>query len=148
MVCLIIIWKIVIETSFSKSQMSDFLRRTYLDIETHNLGHMRCSPCFRADLKKKVGIFFKAMEEINDYVETVKPLTPRSAIQEGKCQSDGVSCGLWIYYTHWSSLCSGPWRFPRAPVFGFRLLSVFPLAVLIGLTVYCQSVFIFKLMSF
>ncbi|KAL3056018.1 hypothetical protein OYC64_018677 [Pagothenia borchgrevinki] len=54
------------------------------------------------------------MEEINDDVETVKPLTPRSAIQEG------------------------PRRFPRAPVLGFGLLSVFPLVVLIRLTVYCR----------
>ncbi|XP_033992131.1 CD209 antigen-like protein C [Trematomus bernacchii] len=54
------------------------------------------------------------MEEINDDVETVKPLTPRSAIQEG------------------------PRRFPRASVLGFGLLSVFLLAVFIGLTVYCH----------
>ncbi|XP_034003347.1 C-type lectin domain family 6 member A-like [Trematomus bernacchii] len=55
------------------------------------------------------------MEEINDDVETVKPLTLRSAtIQEG------------------------PRRFPRASVLGFGLLSVFPLVVLIGLKVYCH----------
>ncbi|XP_034003340.1 C-type lectin domain family 4 member E-like [Trematomus bernacchii] len=54
------------------------------------------------------------MEEINDDVETVKPLTPRSAIQEG------------------------PRRFPRASVLGFGLLSVFLLAVFIGLKVYCH----------
>ncbi|KAF3843490.1 hypothetical protein F7725_002339 [Dissostichus mawsoni] len=81
------------------------------------------------------------MEEINDDVETVKSLTPRSAtIKEGKCQSDGVICGLRIYYTHWSSLCSGPRsseRFPRASVLGFGLLSVFLLAVFIGLTKTC-----------
>ncbi|XP_034003332.1 CD209 antigen-like protein C [Trematomus bernacchii] len=55
------------------------------------------------------------MEEINDDVETVKPLTLRSAtIQEG------------------------PRRFPRASVLGFGLLSVFLLAVFIGLKVYCH----------
>ncbi|XP_034003341.1 CD209 antigen-like protein C [Trematomus bernacchii] len=55
------------------------------------------------------------MEEINDDVETVKPLTPRS-----------------------STIKEGPRRFPRASVLGFGLLSVFLLAVFIGLTVYCH----------
>ncbi|KAK1903543.1 C-type lectin domain family 4 member M [Dissostichus eleginoides] len=58
------------------------------------------------------------MEEINDDVETVKPLTPRSAtIKEGPRSSE---------------------RFPRASVLGFGLLSVFLLAVFIGLKVYCH----------
>ncbi|KAL3056030.1 hypothetical protein OYC64_018689 [Pagothenia borchgrevinki] len=55
------------------------------------------------------------MEEINDDVETVKPLTPRTA-----------------------TIKEGPRRFPRASVLGFGLLSVFLLAVFIGLTVYCH----------
>ncbi|XP_063744061.1 CD209 antigen-like protein E isoform X1 [Eleginops maclovinus] len=50
--------------------------------------------------------------------ETVKHLTPRS-----------------------SSKPEGPWsseRFPRAAVLGLKLLNVFVLAVVIGLTVYCH----------
>ncbi|XP_034003338.1 CD209 antigen-like protein C [Trematomus bernacchii] len=55
------------------------------------------------------------MEEINDDVETVKPLTPKTA-----------------------TIKEGPRRFSRASVLGFGLLSVFLLAVFIGLTVYCH----------
>ncbi|KAF3840368.1 hypothetical protein F7725_019085, partial [Dissostichus mawsoni] len=76
------------------------------------------------------------MEEIYVNLDDVKPLSSRSSTkQEGKGQSDRVSCGFWIYYTHWFSLFRSQEISP-ASVLGLGLLVVFLLAGLIGLAVH------------